>query len=446
MKNLKKILVKSVVASLVFLLVAGTAYVPGAPETSASANLVKEAGFEGDIFKSWGLWKNPDSSREFNFFRSYDAPFGNGSFSAAVSASGEAGAPFDAILSTIEENKFSVAQGKMYYLFFYAKATAEMDILTYLQRATDYNPASAIVGRSVTAKWQRFTITLEPLATTDVFLAFTLGDMPADATFYLDGLQLFEANQVIGTPEIKGGIGDTNKLIKISNIGNFSLNDFRIELPCFDNLTGEPTFKTFPAKNMASGGIYFDMPEQTYSGIGKVFASDAFIGLFDYNVVPKVTEFYPALVRASDDLVVYGSGFSPVPETTFLVVNRTDLAGVVSQIWLTPVSMDSKLTQMVFNLPYGIVSGSFHIQTSFINSAGSEVVNKSNTQRYSVKPVVFDDGIAWRDQGYEIIGDTVQIHGKGFSNSPVVNFYHDNGVKVDKKKAKLVQVDGHEII
>ncbi|MCU0679280.1 MAG: carbohydrate binding domain-containing protein [Planctomycetes bacterium] len=445
---MKKTFTKAVIAAIVFSLVTGTAYLPGPnmPEAAAAANLIKENSFEGDLFSYWSFWQSPENSRTYQFYRSYDAPFGNGSYSAAIDAAGAPSGPFTALLSTKNTNKFNVETGKSYYLFFYAKATTPMDVLAYLQRASDYDPVSLFLGRRVTTSWQRYSVTFTPSASTDAFLAFTLGDMPANASFYLDGVQLFEANQVITTNEIRGYVGETNKLVKISNIENFSLTDFGIELPYYDNLTGQATTKLFPARSLTTGGIYFDLPEQTFGGIARVFANDTYIGSFNYNIQTKVTEFYPSLIRANDDLAVSGSGFNPLANTTFLVVNYTDLDGKVSQTWIAPTAMDSKLKEMVFRLPYGVVAGNLYIQTSFMNMAGTEVVNKSNLLKYSVKPVVFAGGIEWRDRGYEQVGDTVLIHGKGFSYSPTVNFYDDNGVKVDSKKAKLIQITDHEVI
>ena len=83
---MKNITVKSL-STLIMVSVLFNLNIMLAPESQtalAAANLVKEGSFEGSITDYWGDFTAPGSNRTFQFFRAYDAPYGFGSYSAAI--------------------------------------------------------------------------------------------------------------------------------------------------------------------------------------------------------------------------------------------------------------------------------------------------------------------------------------------------------------------------
>ena len=134
-------------------------------------------------------------------------------------------------------------------------ATQAMDLSVYLQRADTYDSITNFPTRSVDSSWKKIIIGLSPTASVDAILAFACGDLPDGANLYIDGVSLVESNFVISTNEIKGKIGEQNKSIKISDIGNFEETDIEIELPYFDSATGQAGTKRFNPVSLNSSAI-----------------------------------------------------------------------------------------------------------------------------------------------------------------------------------------------
>lgn len=442
MKNLQvqkslffKLLNLSVITSLVF----SFSVFASAGTAQAAGNLIKEGSFENSINTHWGTWTDESSSRTYELYRAYDAPFGYGSYSAAIDAKGTPDNAFTAVMSSNNSvNKFPVNSAKKYLLIFYARSTANMDLIAYLQKADTHDAISGFYAKTVTDKWQKIVINVEPTVSSDALLAFVYGNMPNNATLYLDGVQLVESNNVVSANEIKGYVGDT-KFVNISNVGNYSIDDIEIELPYFDNLTNSLTSKKIKPKQLTSSGANFEMKEGTYSGLGKVYINSSYIGSFNYNILPKLNTYHPELVRVGEDIVISGSGYMPLEKnSTSLVINTVNSEGKVSQNWVKPETMDSSLKQMSLKLPAGTVAGNMYIQTSYFDSNGVEIINKSNSIAYKIKPVV--TATEWSQRGYEHVGDKMMIYGKGLGTAPSVNFYDKSGSKLETIKAKIISV------
>jgi hypothetical protein len=443
---MKKFLKKVTILSLVSLLALNAFLVaPISPAEAASVNLINGSSFEGDVNEHWGFWQDTSNTREYDYYRAYDAPFGNGSYSAAIDAKGNPADAFTAILSSkAANNSFSVDLSKKYYLLFYARATKETELISYLQRADNYSAISPYNAKTIGSTWQRYMISVAPSQSGKALLAFVLGNMPEDSTLYLDSVQLVEANNVLTTKIIAGYIGDSNKNLAISNISYFSENEISIELPYYNpDGSGEGTIKIHPSTVSASN-ISFRMPERTYSGIGRVYLNDLFAGQFNYSVLPRITEFHPSVIRLDQDVIVYGSGFSPKENTSFLISEKINQSGARESVWIKPESFDSNLTQMRFKMPAGTVNGRIYVQTSSINTEGVEVINKSNQLVYKLKPVI--SATNWSARGYEHVGDKLRIYGLGFGRMPVVNYYNDAGVLVDSLRANFISATELETI
>ncbi len=412
----------------------------------AATNLINNGSFEGDIHADWGFWQEPGSNRVYDFYRAYDAPFGYGSYCAAIDASGTPAQAFSAILSTsLDRNSFNVDGSKNYYLLFYAKATTEMEIISYFQRADNYAAITNYHARTITDNWQRYMINLSPSVSAETLLAFVIGDMPDNTTLYLDGIQIVEANSELITKKISGYIGESGKFLKINNVSNFSEEEIQIEIPYYDdyNPNINSNIRIRPDR-MTNNGIYFTMPERSYAGIGKVFINDIFIGQFDYNALIKINEFHPSVIRLNEDVIVSGSGFSPVASSTFLIVETINSQNKREQVWLSPESFDSNLSQMRFRFPSGIVSGNMFIQSSFINIDGVEILNKSNKLQYKLKPIV--TATNWSERGYEHVGNKLKIYGFGFGRRPVVKYYNENDEIIETINAKFIEANDIELI
>ena len=414
-------------------------------EALAATNLISGGSFENNISDYWGIWQREGSERTYELYRAYDSPFGYGSYSAAIDALGSPEEPFSAVLSSkVGKNKFAIETGSNYFLVFHAKASQNLDIITYLERADDYSAITLFEARNITTDWQKYIITFSPTVSTNSLLAFVFGDMPAGATLFLDGVQLLKDDFTIGTAEVKGYIGDTDKYIKISGIANFNLEDIEIEVPYFDNAAGIITTLRSNPERMSANGVYFDLNIGTFAGIGRVYISGGYVGEFNYNILTKITEFHPAVIRADSDVVVMGSGFIPDQTRTFLVLNKINNEHGVEQVWVPYNTIDSNLTQMSFQLPDGVVSGKMYAQTSFIQTNGEEKINKSSSLSYKLKPIIY--ATDWSQRGYEQVGDKLLIYGKGFGRSPSVVFYNNAGKKVDTKKASLLEAADTELI
>lgn len=423
-----------------FLILAMTVLsIPAMEPVQAAENYVKQGSFENDINSHWAFYQNGSSSREFEYFRSYDAPYGYGSYSGAIEAQGSPEDAFNAILSTRpENNSFGVEAGYDYFLVFFAKASRPLSLTSYLQRASDYEPISPFYSRSVTTSWQKFVISVSPGASSQSLLAFVVGDMPDGSVLYLDGVQFFRQNIEVRTREIRGKAGSPARFLTVRGIDNFDLEDVEIELPYYNNLSLNIETRRFQPERITSSGIYFNMPEQTFSGIGRVYLAGNYAGDFNYRVISQVDGIHPVLVRADSDLVVSGSGFSPVEGQVYLVVRVIDSAGQTSQRWIEPKLIDSDLSRMTFDLPTGIVGGNLFVQTSYSDTNGNNQVVKSNEFSYKLKPIVYATN--WSERGYEHVGDKLMIYGRGLGRNPSVAFYDQEGGKLETKSANIVEI------
>jgi len=437
---------------LLALLGAGVSLLPGAtwqkdsPQAKAADNLVKESSFEEDIQSNWAVWSSEDSSRSYELYRAYDAAYGYGSYSAAVDASGQPTDPFQGLLNTnTENNPISVKADTEYFLAFYAKSSQDTEINAYLQQASgDHNALTSFPSASLTGQWQKFIFSFTPDASGDVTLSFVIGDMPEDSTLYLDGLSLLEKDFKLRTDRVRGNIGDEDQMIRINNISDFTTEDITVELPYYDSEEGTTTTRHFHPERMNNNGIYINYYESTFAGIGRVYVNDYYVGNFNYDVQPEVSEIHPSLPRAGADLGIHGSGFSPVDNQTYVVMKATDVEGGNNDIWIKPKMFDSKLSQVVVGLPPGVVAGRLYVQTSYINTQGEEVVNKSNSTSYKIKPRVTN--INWSKKGYEHVGDVMRIYGLGISKNPRVKFYDDKGQQVEARRAQVVDIGDVEVI
>ncbi len=418
---------------------------PAEARYRAPANLIRGNSFEGDIHEHWGFWANPESSRTYDFFRSYDAPFGSGSYSATISAQGNPEDSFNAILaSQISNNKFTLDTEKKYLLVFYAKASQSLDIITYLQRSDNYEAANAYQARTISTNWEKIVVSINPTVSTEAVLAFVVGAMPANSSLYIDNVQLFEQNFSLGTPEVRGNINALNKAIRINGMTNFQLEDIDIEFPYFNNMNGQRESKRFKPDSINSNMAYFKMHERTFSGVARVYICDIYVGSFNYGVDPKINEIHPALIRMDNDLVVFGSGINPVDENTYLILDAIDGDKKIYKAWIKPEVIDSGLSQASFRLPAGIISGSMYMQTSYTDKDGENKINKSNTISYKLKPIVY--ATAWSEKGYEQIGDKLRIQGKGFGLRPAVIFHDEDNNILETKSAHIIEVGDVEII
>ncbi|MFH1822358.1 MAG: hypothetical protein ABH830_01505 [Patescibacteria group bacterium] len=407
-----------------------------------SANLIKDGSFEGDITQYWGLWQSENSTRNYEFYRSYDSPYGYGSYSAAINANGGPEDNFNAILDTKINSEFSVENGANYFLIFYAKSSKELEIITYLQDSSDYSAITSFNAKNITTSWNKYIINLTANKTGNALLAFVIGGMSADSSLYLDGIKVIKSDIVLNTVKIEGSINDRDKKLYIKNIGQFSINDIEIELPFNDNSSPANTVIINP-KEMDDTSITFDMPKRTYSGIGKIYINSNYIDNFDYLVKPNITSFHPATIRIGEDLIVYGTGFMP-KENNLLAMKKQDNLGNITDAWLAPEMVDEELTQLIFKLPTGLLSNKMFLQISFTNRSNNQTELKSNSLTYYIKPVIYST--AWSNRGYEQIGDKILIHGKGFGKNPLVLFYDNEGNVIDKKTAKVISINELETI
>lgn len=428
------------------LMYPGTDALNQAEYALAADNMLNESSFEGEFQNNWAVWSHPDSDRSYEIYRAYDAAYGYGSYSIAVDASGASADPFEGMLNTNTENQeISVASGEEYFLVFYAKASQDTDILAYLQEAGgEYNAVTSFPTASLTGEWKKFIFSFSPSASGNVILSFAIGDMPEDSTLYMDGIALLKKDFELMTDRVRGDIGDENQFIRINNISDFTTEDVTVELPYYDREDGTTTTRGFHPEEMNNNGIYINYYEGTYAGIGRVYVNDYYVGNFNYDVQPSISEILPSLPRAGNDLALHGTGFSPAENQNFIVMKAINEQGEKNDLWVKPKMVDSQLSQVITSLPPGVIAGRLYVQTSYINTAGEEVVNKSNSVNYKVKPQVTN--IDWNQKGYEHVGDRIRIYGLGISNNPSVSFYDDQGEKVETSRAKLVDIGDVEII
>lgn len=405
---------------------------------AAVSNLIFDGSFNQDINKSWFLWSGENSSRKYVLARSYEAPFGFGPYSLAVTASGGNPSLYDAGITSVDANRFNVSIDKTYILSFYVKASSATTINLHLENAETYQAITSEQAINVTTSWTKQQIVLNPNSSGLASLVFALGSLNDGATLYLDNLNLFENDANLKTIKVSGYIG-SNEPIVINNSNLFSLEDLRIELPYIDAKTGNISTKQFSPNSKKGSTIYFEMPEQTFSGIGKIYAADNEIGQFNYEVLLKLKEVSPNPVLVNEDLLIYGSGFHPEKEKNFIILKVMNDQGKIVEQWIKPYMIDNKLSYVVIKLPLGIANGQLSARSYYNNPEGIGIELKSNTVSYAIKPIIYN--LSWSKPGYEQIGDKITITGKGIINYPTVNFYDETGKLISSARATVLPIN-----
>lgn len=441
---------KSAIFSLILgLMVATVAAMPVAQVQAAGGNLIKNPSFEqGSVDNYWYIWNNQTGTRTYSMYRSYDVPFGNGSYSAAIDAAGPAGSLYDGgLVTNPERNPFTVTAGKTYYFSLYTKASSPTTISVYLHRTDNFQSLGAPQEINVGTSWEKKQVIFRPTETASASLGMAFGTLPANGTLNIDGLDLSENTLALSTKSIGGFIGQTKNL-SISNGNRLTVDDVRIEVPYFNPDTNTMERRSFAPNTMNNGTAAFTLPNQTFSGVGKVYVMNSVVDSFDYNVWVKITDVSPDPVRPDEDLVVYGTGFHPDLTKDFVLVKGIGQNGATYDNWLAPHTVDSALTQLVVKLPVSMNNGALSVRTYFTNLAGNSVENKSNGINYTIQPVIY--GVYWSERGREHVGDKIMIYGKGIVNRPVVYFYNQNNVVVAKKNATIKKIvsgtENYEII
>ncbi len=446
----KKTVNKVINALVLFALVFNFSFFSSTSVDDAQAytNMLKEGSFETNIEGYWNKWQNTSSGRVYDVYRSYESAFGFGSHSVAIRAT--SGAPEEAWTANFQPredtNSFTLENGKMYYLALYIKASQNIQTRIILSNTQNYEPVDGFRDITVTKEWTRHVVSFNSNISAPGALSFTYGDLPEGAEMFIDGVQLFEDAIKVTTAEIKGSIGQTRKFVRASNISFFTQSEIEIELPFYyENSTNAGT-KRFNPSEVNSSGFYMDIYEGTFSGLARVYAKNQLMGEFNYNVTPVMTDFFPSMFYADEDVVIRGSGFNPQVDIDkmYVVVRTIDSSGANFNHFIKPHVIDPKLKQVTVKLPVGVVAGSAYMQTSYRNMAGEDIVVKSNSLRYDVKPVILQT--EWSKMGYDQVGDKIKIHGKGISSRPVVNFYDDAGTKIATTRATLLEVGAEEII
>ena len=406
---------------------------------AAASNLIVDGSFNKTMTDSWYLWKDGNSTREYTLARSYEAPFGYGPYSMAIKASGSAGNSWDGGIASIDANRFEVKAGSNYSFSFYAKASSPTSISINLENTTDYQALTSKETVSIDGDWKKYQITFSPNNSGLASLGINFGSLANGATLYLDNLTLFENDATLKTSVVKGYIGDSNKYIYTINGNLFTTDQIEIELPYVNPQTGVVSTKRFKPSNKKSETIYFTMPENTYSGIGKVYGNGSLIGQFEYQVLIKIEEVSPNPVMVTEDLVIHGTGFSPDKEQNFVIVKAINTEGKLTEQWIKPYLIDNSLKQMVIKLPTGIANGSLQVRNYYNNVEGTGVEMKSNSVSYNIKPVIYS--LNWSQAGYEQIGDKITITGKGIVNRPSVKFYDETGKLVSSAYGSIVSIN-----
>ncbi len=408
----------------------------------AASNLLDGGNFEGNISQDWNLWTN--SSRNYELYRYYGSqnrPFGLGSYSGAISAEGNSEGHWQAGLSS--KNGFELEAGNDYYLIFYTKSTSNsLDLSLYLDDKEE--AISKVAKVKVDQEWEKHIILFSPTKSGDSYLSMAFGDIPNNSSLVLDGLGLYLSDLEISTDEVKKSIGERAKL-RISDIEMFDPQDIEIELPYFDPRTKTKTTIMVNPTDVKRNYLYFNYPQSTYAGIGRVHVNGQEIGSFTYNVELEITEIYPQMVRADEDVTIVGTGFHPDLQNNMHIIMRVaELDGGTCEHWTQPTHIDSRLTQVTVSIPYGITSYRMYAQSSFTDKNGEAQVNKSGYISYKVKPIVHN--VEWSQRGYDQVGDKLRISGKGIAYRPRVIFYDMQGNKVDSKRAELVEISDAEYI
>lgn len=446
----KEIIKKAINALILFALVFNLGFIGGAnvKEAQAYTNMLKEGSFETNIEGFWTKWQNPDSTRKYDVYRSYESAFGFGSHSVGIRASkGQVEEYWKAsFLPREDTNSFNLENGKKYYLALYVKGTHSFDTRVTLSNNQNYEAVDGFRDVPVTNNWTRHVLIFNSNITSGGTMSINYGNLPEGAEFYIDGIQLFEDAVQVVTTGVSGNIGKNRILVKVNNISFFTQSEIEVELPYFNEVTSTAGVKKFNPSEVTSSGFYINMYEGTFSGIAKIYGKGQLLGEFDYNVIPVLVDFFPTMFHADEDVVIRGSGFHPQVDIDkmYVIVKIMDLSGATYDHYVKPHSVDPKLKQVTIKLPVGVVNSSVFIQTSFRNIAGEDIVNKSNKLNYIVKPVIYKS--EWSKMGYDQVGDKIKIYGKGISNRPSVNFYDVTGVKVATMKGTLLEIGEEEII
>lgn len=440
---------KAIFSIILGLFGIGMAILPVSQANAAGGNLIKNPSFEqGNVDTYWLTWNNQPQTRTYTMFRSYDAPFGNGSYSAGIDTTGTPGGLYDGgIVTNPTSNPFTVTAGKTYYFSLYTKASTPTTISIYLQKANNLQFLAPAQQVAVSTQWEKKQIAFQVTDSADAVLGMAFGNMPDNATLYLDGLDLSENNLTVATSTVTGFI-DEQKTLAIANGSRLTVDDVRIELPYFNPNTNTIETKRFVPMSINGGTARFTLAPQTFSGVGKVYVFDTLIGSFNYNVYTKVTDFSPDPFRPDEDLVVYGSGFHPDATKDSVLITSIAVNGSTSTTWLRPHTVDSSLTQLVVKLPVGLAHDKLQVRTYFTNSAGAIIENRSNMFAYTVQPVIYT--VSWTDRGHENVGDKISIQGKGIVYRSTVNFYNEQGQLITRKNATVKKIitgsENYEVI
>ncbi|PLX21373.1 hypothetical protein C0584_02735 [Candidatus Parcubacteria bacterium] len=453
MKNkerVKKTMYKAINALVLFALVFNFGFVSESSVDSAQAytNMLKEGSFENNIEGYWTNWQNDASTRVYDIYRSYESAFGFGSHSVAIRAT--SGAPEEGWTANFQPredtNGFTLENGKTYYLAVYLKGSQNFQTRVTVSNTQTYESIDGFRDVPVTTEWTRHVLMFNSNISSGGTFSITYGDLAEGAELYIDGVQLFSDAVTLSTTEVKGNIGQTRKYLKISNISFFTQDEIQVELPYYNENTSTVGTMRYNPSEVTSSGIYVNMPEGTFSGVGRVYAQNQLIGEFGYNVTPVITDFYPSRFHADEDVVIRGSGFNPQVDIDkmYVIVKTKNVEGKTFDHYIKPHVVDPQLKQVTVKLPVGVINSSVYVQTSFRNHLGEDKVVKSNSLRYEVKPVIYLS--EWSQMGFDQVGDKLKIHGKGISNNPYVVFYDEAGNKIATTRAKVLEISSEEVI
>jgi len=407
--------------------------------TKPGANMIKGSSFETDLYTSWGIWQT-DAARQYTLFRSYDAAFGQGSYAAGIEVSGPVGNRTSAGLVGSKSNTFLMEAGKQYWLRYYAKATVASRLSVYLENSTTYAPRTPLFEQPVTTDYVEYSQIVAPeiTAAEPGLLVFAFGDIASGTTLFIDGVSLVELNSKLSTSEVRGSIGDTKKALQFNNLSYLTESDIEVELPYYNAATAQPERKKFRIDSIVGSVANFSFYPQTFSGVGRVYIKGQPAGQFNYNVIPKIIELIPSMLQADQDVTLRVTGFSPVADTSFIVVRVIDKAGKQWDKWLKPIRFDAQLNYVTVKLPTGVVAGNMFMQSSFQNVAGKSTENRTASVAYKVKPVIYK--MIWSRRGYDQVGDKLLIYGKGISSQPLVTYWNSEGKVIGVETAKIVDI------
>lgn len=440
---------KAIFSLILGVLALGVAVFPVSQVHAAGENLIKNPSFEqGNVDTYWSLWNNNDRERTYTMYRSYDVPFGTGSHSAVIEATGPTAPLYDAgMVTDAASNPFTVTAGKTYNFSLYTKGSKATTISIYLHRTDNFALLAPAQQINVTTDWQRYQVQFPANATASASLGIAYGSLANSEALYLDALDLSESNFTLSTQDVKGFIGET-KNVTITGGNRLTVDDVRIDLPYFNPLTQTMERKQFVPSQVRNGVATFTMPTNTFAGVGKVYVYGGALEEFNYQVFVKVTSISPDPVRPDEDMVVYGTGFHPNLTQDFVVVSNRGENGTAYEKWLNPHTVDSNLSQLVVKLPVGMLNNKLTARTYFTNKAGTAVENKSNAFTYAIQPEIYS--WEWSQRGHEQVGDKITIYGKGIVDRPTVNFYNSDGTVVAKKSATIKRIvsgtENYEVI